>query len=75
MKVKSGVKVTPSPEIHTTMQDCTVNGVYWDAKAVQSIQTIAEAFLENAKGLYELSKVLNSQHVHIDTVIQIGNKP
>jgi hypothetical protein len=45
----------------------TFEGVHWDANAVQSIQTVAEALLN-------LTKVFRSQNIEIKSLLKV-NEP
>ena len=56
-----------------TITNSCFYGVKWDAKAVNAVQTIADGFLENAKGLSKLAEVLKASNVEIDAMIKIDN--
>ena len=56
-----------------TITDTCFYGVKWDAKAVNAVQTIADGFLENAKGLSKLAEVLKASNVEIDAMIKVDN--
>ncbi len=59
-KRKAVVKATEP----TLITNCNFYGVQWDAKAVQSVQTVAEALLN-------LTKLFASQSVQIDAMLKI----
>lgn len=52
---------------------CTFTGVHWDATAVNTIQTVAEGLVENAKALHSLVQLFKSQNIQIETMIKIDN--
>jgi len=53
---------------------CNFVGVQYDAKAVESINLIAEGLIENAQGLSKLAEVLKASNVQIDTMLKVtGN--
>ena len=56
-----------------TITDSCFYGVKWDAEAVDAVQTIAEGFLENAKGLSKLAEVLKASNVNIEAMIRMDN--
>lgn len=64
-------KVT-STQPATIIDNCTFTGVQWDATAVKAIQTIADSFLQNAKGLTALAEVLKSQNINVEAMLKIG---
>jgi len=68
MTKKKAVPAQPTNHIEA----CTFIGVHWDATAVQAIQTIADGFLQNAKGLTALAEILKSQNVNIEAMIKLG---
>ena len=46
-------------------------GVHWDAKAIQTVQTVADGLVENAKGLGVLASLFASQHINIECLLKI----
>lgn len=58
----------------TTVQNCVFQGVVWDAKAVATIQTVADGFLETSKGLSKLVDVFKAQNITIDAMLKINSK-
>lgn len=55
----------------TTIQDCTLIGVSFDAKAVNAIEVIAMGLVENAKALGNLAEVLKASNVNIEALVKI----
>ena len=58
-----------------SVSHCHLNGVHFDAKAVEAITTIAEGLVETARALGNLAHVLRASNVHIDTMMKIDAKP
>lgn len=65
----------------TCVQNSTFNGVYFDAKAVEAINLIAEGLcknaesqMETAKGFQALAQVLKASNVEIEAMIKITGK-
>jgi hypothetical protein len=54
------------------VENCNFIGVQWDKSAVETVTIIAEALLENAKALRNLSAVLKESNVHIDAMLRVG---
>jgi hypothetical protein len=50
---------------------CHFVGVQYDAKAVESINLIAEGLIENAQGLSKLAEVLKASNVQIDAMVKL----
>ena len=67
---KETLKIVPdeSPKI---IQNCDFVGVKYDQAATEALKSIAEGFIENAKGLGVLAKVLNASDVKIESMITI----
>lgn len=58
-------KPAPNPEVHNnTVSNCEFSAVKWDAQALGSIQTVAQALLN----LTELFKI---QDIKIDAMIKV----
>jgi hypothetical protein len=55
----------------TTVKNSTFQGVVYDAKAVDAIETIADGLLENAKALGKLAEVLKSSNVEIECLLKL----
>lgn len=55
------------------IENCTFNGVEFNADAIEAINTIALALKENAIALHKLSQVLVASNIHIDTMIKVDN--
>lgn len=55
----------PTKPAGTTIQNCTFTGVHWDAKAVETVQTVAQALLN-------LTQLFRSQGIE-KPMVQIGN--
>ncbi len=74
--VKSAIRVEKSANKTPTknvVQNCTLVGVQYDAKAVSAVQTIAEGLVENAKALGSLAEVLKASNVEIDTLLRLAD--
>ncbi len=50
---------------------CSFVGVQYDAKAVDSIKTIADGLVENAKALGKLAEVLKASNVTIEALLRL----
>lgn len=68
VKKKSALEV-PAP---STITNSHFYGVYFDAKAVSAIQTIAEGLKVNAESLGKLTEVLKAGNVSIEAMVRIG---
>jgi len=58
-------KAEAPPEPTYSIQNCNFAGVQWDAKAVEAVQTVAEALLN-------LTRLFRSQDVNIETMIKVA---
>jgi predicted peroxiredoxin len=60
-------------ENHTShiVKNCQFNGVKFDEAATETITTIAEGLVENAKALGQLAYVLKASNVEIETLVKI----
>jgi hypothetical protein len=61
MKTKKTVQSAPSYSI----SDSEFYGVKWDAEALQSVQTVAQALLN-------LTELFKAQNIHIDSLLHVG---
>ena len=50
---------------------CNFIGVQYDAKAVDTITTIAEGLVVNAKALGKLAEILKSSNVEIEAMLKV----
>ena len=64
-------KITKKPVSGTTIKNCHFEGVHWDASAVEAVDMIAEGLLTNAQALGTLAKVLNSQNINIECMVNV----
>ena len=55
------------------ISNCSFTGVHFDPKIVNTIETIAQGLVENAKALGALASVLKASNVHIDSLMQVSN--
>lgn len=53
------------------INNCNFTGVQFTDAATDAITTIAEALLENAKALGNLTRVLNGSNVTIETMVKL----
>ena len=65
-------KAKPSPG--NSIQNCTFNGVCFDAKATETISLIATGLLENAKAFSKLAEVLKASNVNIECLMKVTNE-
>lgn len=65
-KAKAAAVPTGAPAAGNgfTMTGCTIYGVRWDGTQVAAVQTIADAFLQNARGLSEMVALFKAQGVN-----------
>ena len=54
-----------------TIENCHFEGVHYDAKAAESITTIAQALKENAIALGHLALLLKGQNIRVEPCIVI----
>jgi len=54
-------------DIKTNIQNNTFQGIVWDGKAIEAVNNIAEALLN-------LTKLFNSQNIHIDTLLTVNTE-
>lgn len=66
MKRKKTGQSPPAPQPQYTIENCNFAGVHWDAKAVEAVQTVANALLN-------LTRLFESQEVKVDTMVRIGS--
>lgn len=62
------------PVTNTTISNCTVTGVQYDAETVSAITAVAKALQQNAEGLTHLAKALSGGAFTMEAGIHIGNK-
>ena len=55
----------------TTVENSTFQGVVYDAKAVNAIDTIATGLVENAKALGKLAEVLKASNVEVECLLKL----
>ena len=59
----------------TTIQNCTLTGVKFDAAVTEAIVAVAEAFRVNAEGLTELAKAINPGVFEVGPLMTVGADP
>ncbi len=76
--VAQALKAAPNGDT-VEISHCEFAGVKYDAKAIESINIIAQGIFENAQavrrnadGLVELALVLKASNVHVDTMVTVG---
>ena len=65
--VKASVVKPPAVSVVNT----TFTGIHWDSKSVQTVQTVAEGLVENAKALGQLASLFRSQNIQIECLLKI----
>lgn len=63
--VKPASKVKPPQQPQTNISNCNFHGVQWDATAIKTVQTVADALLN-------ITKLFSSQNIQIDTLLKIS---
>ena len=58
-------------KIGNTITNCTFTGVQWDAKAIDTVQAVADGLLETAKAYHSLIGVLRASNVTIETMVKL----
>ena len=59
-------KVTTEKEPKTVIQNCNFTGVKWDSQAIEAVNTVAKALLN-------LTKLFESQNIHIETLLTVAD--
>ena len=67
-------KIIKKPEPTTLIQNCDFYGVKWDAQAINTVQTVAEGLLANARALEKLADVFAAQNVQIDSLLIVNRE-
>ena len=57
----------------TRVENCTFNGVKWDAQATTAIRIVAEGLKENAIALGRMVDIFKSQNINIETMLTLSN--
>lgn len=74
MKKKSTTEKVVHQLRNLTVQNCHFTGVRYDAKAAESITTIAAALKENAIALGHLALLLKGQNINVEPCILISRE-
>lgn len=68
---KKPVAAAASIDNSTQITNSQFTGVHWDAKAIDTVQTVAEGLVENARALAALANLFASQHINIECLLKI----
>jgi len=65
---------TGEPKLaHLTVTNCEFNGIRYDAKAVESINIVAQGLVENAKALGKLADVFRTSNTVVEAMLRVDS--
>jgi hypothetical protein len=55
-----------------TISNCTFNGVVWDKSNIALLQSIVDGHRAAIEGINQVTRLLDSSNVNIESMLQIG---